>query len=90
MKPGERIDELRNLGPTSSRWLQACNITTRDQLAQLGAVTAFCIVRTRFPKASLNLLWALAAALEDIDWRELSPERKLQLCSQLAELTHSD
>jgi hypothetical protein len=45
------------------------------------------MVRLRYPSASLNLLWALAAALEGIDWRDLPPESKNRLRLELTKLT---
>jgi hypothetical protein len=40
---------------------------------------AFRLVKQRQPTVSLNLLWAMAAGLEDRDWRELSKEEKDRL-----------
>jgi hypothetical protein len=34
----------------------------------------------------LNLLWAMAAGLKDIDWRELDAEEKDRLRQQLVDL----
>ena len=76
------IKHLRNLGPTSAEWLIAVGIETIDDLRRLGAVAAFQLVRQHQPRASLNLLWALAAGLEDRDWRELLPEEKAALKQQ--------
>ena len=73
------IEQLRNLGPTSASWLRACSIATIEELQQLGAGLAFRIVRDRYPTASLNLLWALAAGLENRDWRSLTKEERLRL-----------
>lgn len=85
--PSDNIRELRNLGKTSAKWLHDAGITTQHQLRTLGPVVAYQIVRERNPKASLNLLWALAAGLDDQDWRQLHEERKLQLIEELQRLT---
>jgi DNA transformation protein len=69
---GEPIQNLRNLGPTSSGWLRDVGIRTIEDLRKLGPVTAYRLVRERERGCSLNLLWALAAGLTDRDWRELS------------------
>lgn len=76
------IKHLRNLGPKSAEWLIAAGIETIADLRRLGAVAAFQLVRQQQPRASLNLLWALAAGLEDRDWRELLPEEKAGLKQQ--------
>jgi hypothetical protein len=77
------IENLRNLGPTSAAWLREVNVHTRADLQRLGPVLAFRLVRQRQPNASLNLLWALAAALDDRDWRELSNGEKAKLRAEL-------
>ena len=47
--------------------------------ARLGPVVAFRLVKQHLPKASLNLLWAMAAGLNGKDWRELSETTKMGL-----------
>lgn len=79
---GVPVENLRNLGPTSVGWLSEINIHTRQDLEKVGPAAAFRLIKRRQPQASLNLLWALAAALEDRDWRQLSDEEKQRLQSQ--------
>ena len=75
---------LRNLGPKSAVMLAEAGIRTVDELEELGPVKAYLRVKALRPKsASLNLLWALAAGLEDRDWRDLTAVEK---ASHLAEL----
>jgi len=66
------IESLLNLGPKSGQWLREAGITTIAELERLGPVVAYRLVKQHQPKASLNLLWALAAGLKKQDWRELS------------------
>lgn len=73
---GEPINNLRNLGATSAAWLRDVGILTRSDLDRFGPAMAFRLVKQRQPTVSLNLLWAMAAGLEDRDWRELSKEEK--------------
>ena len=76
---GIPVENLRNLGSTSAQWLREIGVHTRDDLEQMGPVVAYRLVKQRRPGASLNLLWAMAAALTDQDWRELSPQDKERL-----------
>jgi predicted flap endonuclease-1-like 5' DNA nuclease len=76
------LEHLRNLGPQSQRMLQSAGISL-PQLRRLGAVQAFCKVRAVAPTASLNLLYALVGALEDLDWRDVRRTRKLALLMAL-------
>jgi DNA transformation protein len=73
------IESLLNLGPKSGQWLRDAGITTIADLERLGPVVAYRLVKQRQPKASLNLLWALAAGLKGKDWRELSEATKRRL-----------
>jgi DNA transformation protein len=73
------IESLRNLGPKSGQWLRESGITTIAELERLGPVVAFRLVKQHQPKASLNLLWAMAAGLKGKDWRKLSEEEKEDL-----------
>ncbi|MCA9258369.1 MAG: TfoX/Sxy family DNA transformation protein [Planctomycetales bacterium] len=82
----EGIAQLRNLGPKSAEWLRDCGFDTVAQLRAAGAIVAFQRVRDRNPRASLNLLWALAAGLADRDWRDLSTDEKKALQRELAAL----
>ena len=73
------IESLPNLGPKSGQWLRDAGIATIAELERLGPVIAFRLVKQRQPKASLNLLWAMAAGLKGKDWRELSEPTKKRL-----------
>lgn len=72
-------EALKNLGPVSREWLSAVGINARADLEKLGAVAAFRLVRLQGFNASLNLLYALEAALRDIHWTDLPPAVKAQL-----------
>ena len=64
--------------------LAEAGIRTLEELKMLGAVKAYARVKALRPKsASLNLLWALAAGLEDRDWRDLSKDEKDVLLQEL-------
>jgi DNA transformation protein len=68
------VGELRNLGPKIEVR------SGRNQLRDLGAVEAYARLKFRFGKAiNRNMLHALAAALADIDWRQLTQEHKAEL-----------
>lgn len=70
---------LPNLGPKSSQWLRDVGILTRADLAHLGSVMAYRIVRDAGYPATLNLLYALEAALQNVDWRALDDSEKERL-----------
>lgn len=79
------IESMPNLGPKSGQWLREAGITTIAELERLGPVVVYRLVKQRQPKASLNLLWALAAGLKGKDWRELTEATKKQLRKEAEE-----
>lgn len=76
------IESLLNLGPKSGQWLREAGITAIAELERLGPVVAYRLVKQRQSKASLSLLWALAAGLKGKDWRELTEATKKRLCKE--------
>lgn len=79
------LTTLPGLGPKSAAWLAAAGITTEAQLRQLGAVEAYRAVAAQQPGVSLNLLWALFGALNNIHWSAVPPDIKAQLKAELSE-----
>ena len=74
------ISEMRNLGPACQKWLAGADIHTEDQLKELGAVEAYH--RANFfaqKRPHLMFLYALQAAILDIDMRMLSPDDRAAL-----------
>ena len=65
---GVPICNLKNLGPTSASWLRDVGILTKSDLERVGPALAYRLVTQRQPRASLNLLWAMAAAVRNKDW----------------------
>jgi NADPH:quinone reductase-like Zn-dependent oxidoreductase len=82
----EPIENLFNLGATSGAWLRAVGIATVADLERLGPVVAYQLVKEHQPKATLTLLWALAAGLQGRNLIELSEEEKQPLREELAVL----
>jgi len=76
---------MRNIGPKSSAWLHAVGITGLEDLRSLGALEAFLRVKRAGFNASLNLLWALAGALNDCPWNRLPPGERQALLLALHE-----
>jgi DNA-3-methyladenine glycosylase I len=79
------LTELRNLGPASTRWLNAIGVRTRRDLEKLGAVGAYAILKANGYRASLNLVYAIEGALRGCDWKRLPAKRKAQLKAAAAD-----
>jgi DNA transformation protein and related proteins len=74
-----RISDLPNLGPQSQKMLDKAQIKNAAQLRELGAVKAYLKVKQVHPQASLNLLWALEAALSGLHWQVVAREHRTSL-----------
>lgn len=82
---GRPIENLRNLGPASAIWLKDIGVQTEADLRRIGPAVAYRLVKQRQPSASLNLLWAMAAALAGKDWRDLTSAEKAGLLEQISD-----
>ncbi|HEX4377299.1 MAG TPA: TfoX/Sxy family protein [Steroidobacteraceae bacterium] len=71
-----RIRDLRNLGTRSEQLLAEIGVHTADELRRVGAVAAFARLKRAGVTSSMNVLWALAGALdpwpEGRHWREVA------------------
>ncbi|MCB9914651.1 MAG: TfoX/Sxy family DNA transformation protein [Planctomycetes bacterium] len=73
------LAKLKNLGPKSVAWLAEVGLRTRADLERAGSLGAYRAVRARRGEASLNLLYALEAALLDVHWTDLPAPLKERL-----------
>jgi hypothetical protein len=86
-----RIRDLRNLGVKTEQLLGAIGIYSADSLRKQGAVRAFAELKRTGTANSLNMLWALAGALdpwpEGTHWREIARgEQRLSLLLAVEDL----
>lgn len=70
------------VGPRSAAWLRQVGIRSHEDLAASGAVAAFVKCRRAGFRPSLNLLYALEAALLGCHWQKLPVERRAALQAQ--------
>lgn len=71
--------QLKNLGMATVNILHAVGITTREELAEVGAVEAYRRIRARDINVSRVMLYALEGALRDVHWNELPQQTKDEL-----------
>ncbi|MEZ5081133.1 MAG: TfoX/Sxy family protein [Thermoleophilia bacterium] len=88
MSPGTGAPEgMRNIGPTTAKWLTEVGIDSPDRLRRVGAAEAYRMIKAWRPwDVTLILLWALEGAINDIDWIDVSPERRLELRREVDEV----
>jgi hypothetical protein len=76
-------EKIRNVGPKSAAWLRQVGVRTTEDLIRVGPVEAFLKVKRAGFRPSLNLLYAMAGAMADCHWADLSEERKQELLAAL-------
>jgi TfoX C-terminal domain len=81
-----RIPDLK-IGPVSAGWLRDIGVESAADLKRIGIVEAYRQIKMLHPReATLNLLYGLEAAVVGIDWKDLPPERKAELKSEVNDL----
>jgi DNA transformation protein and related proteins len=86
-----RIRDLRNLGQRTECLLEHIGVHSVEELRRRGAVRAYAELRRAGVTGTLNLLWALAGALEPWPegrhWREVARgDERLSLLLALEDL----
>lgn len=77
---------MKNLGPKSREWLASIGVYTLEDVANLGVVETYKLVKAAYPEqVTLNMLWGLQAALLGIRWDELPTDIKEQLRKEVSE-----
>lgn len=80
---------LKNLGMASVNILQAVGVNSYQDLAEIGAVEAYCKIKARGIHVSKVMLYALQGALMDVHWNDLSPDLKEQLVAEADQFSKS-
>ncbi len=75
--------QMLNLGPASTKMLANVGIYHTEQIRTLGALETYWRVKAITPNASLNLLWALAGAIENVHWTKISRTTRSTLLREL-------
>jgi DNA transformation protein len=75
-----RIRDLLNLGPVMESRLEAVGVTTAEQLARMGVVEAYRRLKAAHgPAITVSALYAMDAAIQGLDLKDLSPDRREEL-----------
>lgn len=74
-----KLADMNNIGKSLSERMELANIKSSDDLIALGAKEAFLKVKSVYPDACINHLYAIAGAIEGVRWHHLSDETKKDL-----------
>ncbi len=83
----KKLAEVNNLGPVSIGWLNAMGVHTLADLAGLGAIEVYRILKGHGYPATLNLVYAIEGALCRRGWRDLPPALKHKLRAAAADVS---
>lgn len=79
-----KLSDMQGLGPKSEQQLIAIGITTPDELIKIGPVAAYLKLHSnKNNKVSLNFLYALVGAVENIHWQTVAQTEKSRLIQEL-------
>ena len=84
--PTTPIEQLPGLGQKSAVFLNSVGIDSIETLRDLGPVFVYATAKRKNPGVTLNLLWAMAAGLQNRNWKSLTDEEKEDLKQELEEL----
>jgi DNA transformation protein len=74
-----KSSRIRNMGPKTTQWLNEIGVVTAADLRGLGIEAALQRLFQDGRRPSLNMAYALAAALLDCDWRELPEDERSRM-----------
>jgi DNA transformation protein len=78
--PSVTLENAPNIGPTTARRLADVGIDSLDDVRRVGAVAAYVRLKRAYPReTSLNALWALWGAIEDVPWQRVPPRVRVEL-----------
>lgn len=77
---------LRALGPKSRALLARAGVASADALRTRDPFLLYAELKALDPAVSLNMLYALIAAIEDRDWREVARTDKTRILLRLEDL----
>lgn len=80
----QKLSALKGLGPKSEKHLNEVGIYTKSDLKEIGPVKAFIkLKRECSVKPSLNFLYAMIGAINDVHWTRIAHREKGRLLMEL-------
>ena len=73
------LQKLPNIGNVLAKKLEEVGIQNENELREVGSEKAFMLVKSIYPDACINHLYAIEGAIQGIRWHSLSQARKNEL-----------
>ena len=80
------VASLKGLGPRSAEALLGIGIESIGELRARDPLEVYAELKVKMPGTSLNFLYALIGAIEDVHWQEIKRTRRTQILLRLDEL----
>jgi DNA transformation protein len=80
------ITSLKGLGPKSAAALRRVGIESIEDLRARDPFDVYAELRAKVPGTSLNFLYALIGAIEDVHWQEIKRTRRTAVLLRLEEM----
>jgi DNA transformation protein and related proteins len=80
------LSELRGLGPRSVEILVQAGINTPAKLRKADLFELYRRIKAKHPRMSLNLLYAMMGAVDNVDWRDIAKERRSEVLMRLDDM----
>lgn len=77
---------LRNIEPETKAWLVRIGITTNTAFLKLGAEKTYKLLIEAGFEPSINILYALKGAEEDLDWHIVAERERKRAKSRFADM----
>ena len=82
----QTVDQLKGLGPKSREMLAKIGIDSAEQLRAADVIEVYARLHQVIPNVSLNMLYALIGAQEDLPWQQIKTERKTEILLRLDDM----
>ena len=73
------LTSMMNIGREMAKKLRSVGISSAEELIAAGPEQAFARLRERYPRVCLVHLYALEGAVQNVEFHELSKEKKREL-----------
>ena len=80
------VASLKGLGPRSSAALREIGIESVKELLGRDPFDVYAELKAKVPGTSLNFLYALIGAIEDVHWQEIKRTRRTAILLRLEEM----
>ena len=80
------VASLRGLGPKSAAALRQIGIASIEELRARDPFEIYAELKAKTPRTSLNFLYGLIGAVEDIHWQEVKKSRRTSILLRLEEM----